>query len=68
MNTETQLSRPEAEPDHTKGARRAAWLRELASGLQLEIIRPGVWLVSLTDGRRIELGELHADDNKVRRR
>jgi hypothetical protein len=43
------------------------WVRLLdtAADLQREIMQPGVWLVSLADGRRREVGELHIDGGKA---
>jgi hypothetical protein len=57
--------RCEADPDTQAGARRSAWLLDLAAGLQSEIMRPGVWLVALSDGRREQVDELHVEARKV---
>jgi hypothetical protein len=40
-------------------------LMEQAAGLQREIMKPGVRLVNLSDGRQIEVGELHVEGVKV---
>src|SRR5262245_19332434 len=55
----------EADPDAQAGARRSAWLLDLAAGLQGEIMRPGMWLVALSDGRRERVDELHVEAGRV---
>jgi hypothetical protein len=55
----------EADADHDNGMRRSEQLLELAGGLQHEIVRPGIWLVSMTDGHRMNVGELHVEADKV---
>jgi hypothetical protein len=40
-------------------------LLESASGLQRQILQPGVCLVSLADGRRLDVEELHIEAGRI---
>jgi len=57
--------RSEEDPDRSKGEARSAWVLGLASGLQREIIEPGVWFVSLSSGRQNLVAELHVRARRV---
>jgi hypothetical protein len=40
-------------------------LLKLAADLQREIMRPGVWLISFTNGKQHNIAELHIQEHKV---